>query len=121
MAMAAVAIVSFSATAQVKKGKTRLALTKQIMGGLVQPNCGALGKGTQEAPADGKAWAALATNAALLNEAKQRGKTVMVVHHDLDTVQRVALVRVIADVAAVGNFLPVMPRHVGIVFQNQTG
>ena len=31
------------------------------------------------------------------------------------------LYAVIADVAAVGDFLPVMPRHVGVVFQNQTG
>ena len=69
LALAVAAMVSLTATAQVKKGKTRLALTKQIMGGLVQPNCKALGDGTKEAPADDKAWAALATNAALLNEA----------------------------------------------------
>ena len=64
-----VAGVSVGATAQVKKGKTRAALTKQIMGGIVQVNCAALGKGTKDAPADAKAWDALATNAALLNEA----------------------------------------------------
>lgn len=63
------ALVSVVAPAQVKKGKTRLALTKQIMSGLVQPNCAALGKGTKEAPADDKAWESLATSAALLNEA----------------------------------------------------
>ena len=39
------------------------------MGGLVRPNCAALGKGTKTAPADDKAWSALATNAALLSEA----------------------------------------------------
>ncbi len=61
--------VTFSVVAQIKKGKTRSALTKQLMGGLVQPNCAALGKVGKEAPADDKAWAALATNAALLNEA----------------------------------------------------
>lgn len=58
-----------AAVAQVQKGKTRAALTKQIMAGIVQVNCAALGKGTKEAPPDDKAWAALATNAALLNEA----------------------------------------------------
>ncbi|MBI2480316.1 MAG: hypothetical protein HYV60_17280, partial [Planctomycetia bacterium] len=44
-------------------------LTKQLMGGLVQPNCKNLGAGLKEAPADDKAWEALAMNAALLNEA----------------------------------------------------
>lgn len=66
--LSTLALVSVVASAQVKKGKTRPALTKQIMSGLVQPNCAALGKGVKEAPADDKAWAALATNAALLNE-----------------------------------------------------
>lgn len=54
---------------QVKKGKERAALTKQIMGGLVQPNCAALGKGLKEEKIEDEAWAKLATNAALLNEA----------------------------------------------------
>ena len=66
MALAGVALISYTATAQIKKGKTRLALTKQIMSGVVQPHCAAIGKGTKEAPADDKAWEALATNAALL-------------------------------------------------------
>lgn len=67
--LSTLAMVSAVATAQITKGKTRLALTKQIMSGLVQTNCAALGKGTKEAPADEAAWTALATNAALLNEA----------------------------------------------------
>ncbi len=66
--LAVFASLSVVGTAQVKKGKTRAATTKQIMGGLVQPNCAALGGGTKAAPADDKAWATLATNAALLNE-----------------------------------------------------
>ena len=65
----AVAMFSFAAVAQVKKGKTRPLLTKQLMGGLVQPNCKELGAGLKAAPADDKTWAALATKAALLNEA----------------------------------------------------
>lgn len=69
MVLGVIAVVSTVAPAQIKKGKTRAASTKQIMGGLVQPNCAAIGKGTKEAPADDKAWDALATNAALLNEA----------------------------------------------------
>jgi len=60
---------SVATIAQVKKGKTRPLLTKQLMGGLVQPNCKGLGAGLKEAPADDKAWEALATKAALLNEA----------------------------------------------------
>lgn len=66
--LACFASLSVVGTAQVKKGKTRAATTKQLMSGVVQPNCAALGKGTKEAPADDKGWAALATNAALLNE-----------------------------------------------------
>lgn len=69
IALSAIVFASLAATAQVKKGKTRLLLTKQLMGGLVQPNCKGLGDGLKEAPADDKAWAALATKAALLNEA----------------------------------------------------
>jgi len=65
----AVAVFSFSAIAQVKKGKSRPLLTKQLMSGLVQPNCKGLGAGLKEAPADDKAWEVLATQAALLNEA----------------------------------------------------
>lgn len=64
-----VVIFSVTATAQVKKGKTRLLQTKQLMGGLVKPNCAGIGDGLKEAPADDKAWEDLATKAALLNEA----------------------------------------------------
>lgn len=57
------------ANAQVTKGKTRPLKTKQLMGGLVKPNCGGIGEGLKEAPKDDKAWDELATKAALLNEA----------------------------------------------------
>ncbi|MBM3801961.1 MAG: hypothetical protein FJW26_06550 [Acidimicrobiia bacterium] len=55
--------------AQKTKGKTRLAATKQIMAGIMQPNCSALVaafKGTS--PADDKGWQTAAQQAALLNE-----------------------------------------------------
>lgn len=54
--------------AQIKKGKTRAASTKQLMGGLVKPQCAALGDALKTAPADDKAWDELALKAALLNE-----------------------------------------------------
>ena len=55
---------------QVKQGKSRPLKTKHLMAGVVQPNCGALGKALQAgAPADDKGWDALAANAELLNEA----------------------------------------------------
>lgn len=69
LAVAGVLFIAGQSSAQVKKGKTRPALTKQLMSGLIQPNCAALGaalKGT--GPADDKGWDAAATNAALLNE-----------------------------------------------------
>lgn len=64
-------VVCFSvvAVAQIKKGKVRAATNRQLMGGLLQPNCDAIAKGTSVAPVNNKAWAALATNAAMLNEA----------------------------------------------------
>ncbi len=65
----AVTVFSLAAVGQVKKGKTRPLLTKQLMSGLVQPNCKGLGGDLKKAPADDKAWEALATKAALLNEA----------------------------------------------------
>jgi hypothetical protein len=40
-----------------------------MMSGLVVTHCKALGAGLKKEPADDKAWAALATHAALLNEA----------------------------------------------------
>jgi hypothetical protein len=63
------ACLSLGAVAQVTKGKTRPLTTKQLMGGLVKPNCGGIGDGLKEAPKDDAGWAALATKAALLNEA----------------------------------------------------
>jgi cytochrome c556 len=67
--LGAVGMLSVSAIAQVKKGKTRLLTTKQLMGGLVKPHATAIGDGLKTAPADDKAWAELATKVALLNEA----------------------------------------------------
>jgi hypothetical protein len=54
--------------AQVKKGKTRVLTTKQLMSGLVKPNCAGIGEGLKTPPATDQAWADLATKAALLNE-----------------------------------------------------
>lgn len=55
--------------AQVKQGKTRPLTTKQLMGGLVGPQCKELGAMLQGAgPADEKAWEMAGTKAALLNE-----------------------------------------------------
>jgi hypothetical protein len=54
--------------AQITKGKSRPASTKQLMAGLVKLHCAALGEALKETPADDKAWADLATKAALLNE-----------------------------------------------------
>lgn len=55
---------------QVKKGKTRLMLTKHWMAGVQGPNCAALGKLLQDkGPADDKAWTQAEQHAALLNEA----------------------------------------------------
>ncbi|MAG93914.1 MAG: hypothetical protein CMJ48_09215 [Planctomycetaceae bacterium] len=53
------------ATAQVKKGKTRSATTKQLMKGLVGSNCGALAKALKAETPD---WEAIGLHAALLNE-----------------------------------------------------
>lgn len=61
-------MVAAVADAQVKKGKIRPATTKQLMNGIVQPNCAAIGAAVQQAPADDKAWENVATSAALLNE-----------------------------------------------------
>lgn len=67
--LAVTLLLTMGVTAQVKKGKTRPLKTKQLMGGLVRPNCAGLGEALKEKPADDKAWDALATKAALLNEA----------------------------------------------------
>jgi hypothetical protein len=69
LALAAVAWLSAASNAQIKKGKSRPALTKHLMSGLVKPNCAGLGDALKQPPADDKAWDELATKAALLNEA----------------------------------------------------
>jgi len=70
VAMAAVGLILISAVAdaQVKKGKVRPATTKQLMSGVVQPHCAAIGEAVKQAPADDAAWEKLATHAAVLNE-----------------------------------------------------
>ncbi len=68
-ALAVVSMMVVSANAQIKKGKSRVLTTKQLMSGLVKPNCAGIGEGLKTAPADDKAWDDLATKAALLNEA----------------------------------------------------
>lgn len=58
-----------SATAQIKKGKTRVAQTKYLMLGVVKAHCGGIGgllKG--DGPADEKAWDTVACHASCLNE-----------------------------------------------------
>lgn len=62
-------LASAAVNAQVKKGKTRLLTTEQLMEGTVKPNCDAVKKGLESAPADDKAWHKLAIHAATLNEA----------------------------------------------------
>jgi len=69
LVLSAACLISLSAFAQVKQGKTRLLTTKQLMKGLVAANCGAIGEGLKAGPTDDKAWEELATKAALLNEA----------------------------------------------------
>lgn len=51
-----------------QQDKTRPAKTKHLMGGIIAPQSKALGAALKEGPADDKAWAAVAMNAALLNE-----------------------------------------------------
>ncbi len=68
MIVGMVAMLSVGASAQVKKGKSRVLTTKQMMTGLIKPNCAGIGEGLKAAPADDKAWDDLATKAALLNE-----------------------------------------------------
>lgn len=62
-------LMSSLTLAQVTQGKSRLLKTKQLMKGLVAPNCGEIGEGLKNGPANDKAWQDLATKAALLNEA----------------------------------------------------
>jgi len=68
MIVGIVSVLSAGAFAQVKKGKTRVLTTKQLMSGLIKPDCSGIGEGLKLAPADEKAWDDLATKAALLNE-----------------------------------------------------
>ena len=68
MIVGIVSVLSAGASAQVKKGKTRVLTTKQMMSGLIKPNCAGIGEGLKAAPVDEKAWEDLATKAALLNE-----------------------------------------------------
>lgn len=68
LALVALVGLSLSTSAQVKTGKTRPLTTKQMMAGLVKPQCAGLGEALKAAPADDKAWEELATKAALLNE-----------------------------------------------------
>jgi hypothetical protein len=63
-----IAITGTLAVAQVKQGKTRPARTSHLMKAAIKPNCDALKKATEAAPADDKAWKALAANAAVINE-----------------------------------------------------
>jgi cytochrome c556 len=60
------ALVAGNAEAQKTKGKTRAALTKQLMKGFVAANCGELGKLLKAEPTN---WDEVALKAALLNEA----------------------------------------------------
>ncbi|HUY87456.1 MAG TPA: hypothetical protein VMV10_01850 [Pirellulales bacterium] len=58
-----------AALAQKTKGKTRPAATKQLMKGIVQPNCAGLGASLKDkGPADDEAWSLAETRAACLNE-----------------------------------------------------
>lgn len=69
LALVGIVSVTWVSQAQVTKGKTRLAKTKQLMAGLVRPACAGIGEGLKEAPKDDAAWTDLQTKAALLNEA----------------------------------------------------
>lgn len=62
------AIWASDVAAQKTKGKTRAASTKQLMKGIVQPNCAGCGGALKTGPADDAAWETLATQAAVLNE-----------------------------------------------------
>ena len=55
-------------SAQVKKGKTRLMKTSQLMKALTKPNCDAVKKGLEAGPANDEEWQRLAASAAVLNE-----------------------------------------------------
>lgn len=58
-----------SGGAQIKKGKTRPATTKSLMGAAFGPSMGAFAMALKDAgPADDAAWSKLANQASLLNE-----------------------------------------------------
>lgn len=58
-----------AAAAQKTKGKSRAAATKQLMKGIMQPNCAGLGGSLKDSgPANDDAWALAETQAACLNE-----------------------------------------------------
>lgn len=63
--VAAVAAGLQTVDAQIKKGKTRAATTKQLMKGVVAANCGALKKAIEAESVD---WDEVALRAAILNE-----------------------------------------------------
>jgi hypothetical protein len=63
-----VTFLTVGVSGQIKKGKTRAITTKQLMVGLVKPQCGGLGESLKSAPTDDKMWGELAIKAALLNE-----------------------------------------------------
>lgn len=65
-AVAAAVVTGQVAEAQKTKGKTRAALTKQLMKGIVGENCGALKKALDAAETN---WDDVTLRAALLNEA----------------------------------------------------
>lgn len=65
-AAVALAFLAGDAEAQKTKGKTRAALTKQLMKGFVAANCGDLGKALKAEPTN---WDDVTLKAALLNEA----------------------------------------------------
>jgi cytochrome c556 len=67
--LACLGLLFAPAFAQIKKGKDRPALTKQLMRGIMAPNCGGLKKSLSgDGPADDKAWALAAQQAACMNE-----------------------------------------------------
>ncbi len=67
--LACLGLLFAPASAQIKKGKTRPAMTKQLMKGIMQPNCAALGKTLKGGgPSDDKGWALAAQQAACMNE-----------------------------------------------------
>ena len=62
------ALVAATTMAAVKKGKTRILTTSQMMAGTVKPHCTAIKNALKDGPADDEAWSELAMHAAILNE-----------------------------------------------------